>query len=713
MMLDSTSSKILTDKQVRLPLQNETDKSEEKAVDRLTTSEAEIRIVFKLIVEEQLVYEGKVKRVNQLENEEITRVVSRVAWDGAKEADKPITVSESDGANKETSVEHKKPDQHRIVPPDNPPDESTNSQAENASSPPDRTTEEVQEESFLEVETLDHMAYVKSTVDTPQSEASKIGDSLVAQVERLPDAESTRKIDCDITLEQTLNHICQVDQRNSPKSPQVQESNELDLKEEVVISNEAENVVDSIQEPILESSESLEDPLGDSKSISETLNDCVNNVDLASRQEALETVAAQTQKEESLNSPTTPLVLNSSKDSKETCKDISNTNVNVMKTKISAVDIEQNRDHKVASITKDYLTEDTIASHQAKSKENPSVRLKSQPRDDIGGPSNKRKASGDPKSLNKRVRKAAPKERRNSNTRTGANKNLENASTILQGASMGAKSSDAVSLLVNNQHARQNKIFAKWSDNHFYPGTIIKMAKDRKFVIAFFDGAQRNVAETDLIPLGNIEGKQVRVSIAKNYCVNAIVHNQRSPVNEQPMFNVEYQQDGLVQKCVPLKDIFLTGEQGMSLISQADRSNGASNFADVDLDNIIFEKRSRRLQEMEDFELTENPSTNSRRKRAQYNMRNITPRVKSSSADGLNNPVSQTHKRQPHSDFNQDPESAESPDVLKSNFLCPNSNPPSEGSSSTGSSNVPNTLDLGQEFYFSNSPHRTKTSLLL
>lgn len=719
MMLDSTSSKLIEDKQFQLPPQNDTDTSKEKAEKRSAVSEAEVRLVVKFIVEEHIVYEGKVERVHQLESEELSRVVSRVAWDGAKEADEPpIIASESDNAEEKACVEVKKSDQQqRLLAQHNQLDESTNSQSENTSSPPDKKPEEVQEKSSNEVETLDHMAYVKPTIDTIQSETSKIGSNLVAQVEMPYDAKSTSKTDCDITMEQTLNHICQADERESPNSPQIQELSERDLDEEIVISNETESVIDFKQEPILEFPKLLEDPLCESQSISETLNECVNNVDLASRQESFETVVVQTQREKSSNllvdtMQPTPLVLNGLND-KETCKDISNTNVNVIKNKSLAVDIELNQDHKVVSIKEDYLIEDTVNLHQAKFADNSSVRLKSQSKVDSSSYTNKRKTSGEHKSFGKRMRRTTSKDRRNSNTRTGANKTSEDTSNVFLNASISTKPTDAVSLLVNNQHVRQNKIFAKWSDNHFYPGTILKMAKDRKYVIGFFDGAQRNVAETDLIPLSIIEGKQVRVSIAKNYCVNAIVHNQRSSVNEQPMFNVEYQQDGLIQKCVPLKDIFLTGEQGMSLISQADKNCGASNFADVDLDNIIYEKRSRRLQEMEDFELTENPSINGKRKRAQYNMRNITPRLKSSSVDCLNNPVSQAQKRNSQSDFNQDPESAESPDVLKTNFLCPNSNPPSEGSSSTGSSNVPNTLDLGQEFYFSNSPHRTKTSLLL
>lgn len=505
MMLDSTSSKILTNKQVQLPPQNDTEESKTKVNSKPTASEAEVRLVVKFIVEEHIVYEGKIERVHQLESEELSRVVSRVAWEGAKEVDKAIIASESDKAEKEASDESKKPNQQSLASSDNPPDGSTDSKKEDTPNSPPGKSEEVLEECPSTAGTLDdHKAYVKSIVDTPRLESPKVEDDPVAQTEKLHVVEPTSKT------------------------------------------------------------------------------------------------------------------------------------------------------HKTAS-----------------------------------------------------------KEGRNPIPRTGANKTSENASNLLQEASFGANSPDAVSLLVNKQQVRHNKIFAKWTDNHFYPGTILKAARDRKFVIAFYDGAQKNVAETDLIPLSSIEGKQVRVSIAKNYCVNAIVHNQQPPVNEQPMFNVEYQQDGLVQKCVPLKDIFLTGEQGMSLISQADRNCGASNFADVDLDNIIYEKRSRRLQEMEDFELTESPSSNGKRKRAQYNMRNSNPRVKTGSVDGLNNPVGQAQKRHSQSDINQDPESAESPDVLKTNFLCPNSNPPSEDSSSTGSSNVPNNLDLGQEFYFSNSPHRTKTSLLL
>lgn len=696
MMLDSTSGKILTDKQIDLPLHNDPEAADNSSA----TSEAEVRLVVKFIVEEHIVYEGKVERVNQLESEELSRVVSRVAWASAKEAGKSTLEGEDDKAEEKASDEAEKSDQPSF---DAAADESTGSQSRNASSPPDKKTEQVQEEVINK--SLDHMAYIQPPSKLIQEEELANEEVSVAQLDGLHVVESTTNTDCDITLKQTLNHICQANHLEPSNSPRVLESDKDDLEEKVAISNEYESNIDVIQEPKL-----IEDTF---KSISETLNDCVNNVDRESRKEALDILeVARTQTEELSNPVNSDYpTLNGLK---ETCENIGSADFQVSKDNVLAVDEELNHKRKVATVVDNHLIDDTKSLNQPKSIDNLSVSTNHPPKVDNQTSSNKRKAIGEHKSSGKRIRRAVPKDWRNSNTKTGTSKTSGNASNRHRDASSGTKPPATVSLLESNQHVHLIKIFARWSDNFFYPGTILKRTKDRKFVIGFYDGAQRNVAEADLIPLSNIEGKQVRVTIAKDYCVAAVVHHQHLPVDDQPMFEVEYQQDGMVKKCVPFKDIFLTCEQGTPLISQADRNSGASNFADVDLDNIIYEKRSRRLQEMEDFELTESPSINGKRKRGQYNTRNITPRPKANSVDCLSNPVNQNQKRHSQNDFNQEPEGAESPDVLKTNFLCPNSNPPSESSSSTGSSNEPKTLDLGQEFYFtSSSPHRTKTSLLL
>lgn len=246
----------------------------------------------------------------------------------------------------------------------------------------------------------------------------------------------------------------------------------------------------------------------------------------------------------------------------------------------------------------------------------------------------------------------------------------------------------------DGQFARHSKVFAKWSDNHFYPGTILKSSRDRKFEIGFFDGARKDVAETDLIPSSNILRKQVRVSIAKDYCVNAIVHEQLSN-NGQMMFDVEYQQNGLVRKCVPLGDIFLTAEQGIPLINQTikpDKNPDESMFAGVDLDNIVHVKRSRRLQEMEESEAIEECLANtsgiangSRRKRGQYNMRNITNRVRTSNRVEV--PGDRVVKRSLSDINNPDtPASSCSPDNLKATLDSPSLSSPSESSSSRDTS---------------------------
>lgn len=721
-MLDSTLDKILTTRQVDERLsQNDADNAHrrdedsEKIQNTKSEAEAEVRLVVRFIVEEQIVFKGKIERVNQLESEELSRVVSRVAWDGANESRKLTPDGENVLAQEKTSFElNKKPPQSKsqAQTPSSPstslssaaaPNQSTENSSTSSGKKP---TDPVQERPSSN-DSSDHQTCIKSNQQISKPDVGYVDLGVRAERHLTPEKSVTKK-DCDINSERFVNHIRETDHQYLQFSPLIQESTKQDCKtcDDMVLDLDT-NPPDQIYD------QQTSDASTESQSVTDALNECVNNVDRESRQaiEYISTNGAQIINDGPVNfslmsKQHSMLDFNGIVEEAETC----------LKSTMKEVNAEQKylilntneKFHNKANLSKQNSVETKDQSKQSRSYRNITSKEIAHKDESIGSPSGKKRTTVEHNSAGKRIRRIASKDQRNQTTRTSANKVTENSPAPQIAA---VNKIEPGSLLANDQHLRQNKVFAKWTDNHFYPGTILKSTRDRKFQIGFFDGAQRSVAEIDIIPLRNIEGKQVRMSIAKNYCVNAIVHHQLSPAGDQPMFDVEYQQDGSVRKCVPLKDIFLTGEQGTPLISQPDKNSGVSNFADVDLDNIIYEKRSRRLQEMEDFELTENTSSGNKRKRGQCGMRNTTPRSKPNNFCS-NSPTSTQKKSQDESI--QDSESSESPETLKANFLCPNSNPPSESSSSTGSSNVQNVLDINQEFYFSSSsPHRTKTSLLL
>lgn len=729
-MLDSTIDKILTTRQVDdrssvNEVDNSNKRDEESEGNQSTRSEAEVRLVVRFIVEEQIVFKGKIERVNQLESEELSRVVSRVAWDGANDSSKSTSDGQNSLAQKKASVEF---DEKPMQPKSQTQTSSSSSKSlsstvapnqlkENASaSKGNKQADLVQERSASNDDSSDHQACIKSYPLISEI-ADGCEDLPVAQVERhLTPGKSVTKKDCDIDSERPVNHICETDHQYLQISPLIQEPNGQDSREcdsiDLNFDTDLPNLIDH---------ELANDILAESQSVADALNECVNSVDRESKRanEYNSTNGAQIQDDKQEASSLTSkqdivFVSNGIIKKAETCLEYPVKEV-ITKQKISILETSEESENK-RDFSRENPTEIEDQLKQSRDHKSSASKETVHKEESIGPSSGKRKTIGEHSSTGKRIRRIAAKDQRNQ-TRTSANK-VTQYSQAQQTATINRLESG--SLLADNQHSRQNKVFAKWTDNHFYPGTILDLTRDRKFLIGFFDGAQRSVAETDIIPLRNIEGKQVRMSIAKNYCVNAIVHNQLSPVSDQPMFDVEYQQHhkhqqhqqgGSVRECVPLQDIFLTGDQGAPLISQPDKNSGVSNFADVDLDNIIYEKRSRRLQEMEDFELTENTSSGNKRKRGQHGMRNTNPRVKSNNTCS-SSPTSIQGKS--HDEGIQDSESIGSPDTLKASFLCPNSNPPSESSSPTGSSNVSNVLELNQEFYFSSSsPHRTKTSLLL
>lgn len=715
MMLDSSLGKILsTSKPVEPSVPGNSDNSETKN-DSVTTSiksEAEVRIVFRLIVEEQIVFKGKIEQVKQLESEELIRTVSRIAWDRAKEEKKPMlnngSVENGDIMDIDEG-ESLHPDRHNS-------DESH------------KLAEDLTEVDSRQTPTDELPCETNDTYSNPKETQNNSLDFTVPTDVVKTDTAGKDPISARSTPENPVRddaktptyyyHICEKDmQQNS--SPNIQEN---DMPQQTVDAHDQSHQNDKllIAEVSSQAQSSTDaDAAADSQVIAEALNDCVYNVDLESRKCNIISITnneltspKQTQLQEPCVSSGDARNLQNFDRVVDTSKEIAKLD---KKPLTEAANNPPNQDITQETITnsEDGCLIDKSARAQA-CKDDLNLRTNSSKKPDIILTSRRRNTCDTAAITDRRIRRSGSKDLRGSRI----------SSAVRQGEN--AVKNDTVTLDAgppSRQFAHQTKVFAKWSDNHFYPGTILKSARDRKFEIGFFDGARKDVVETDLIPLGNIICKQVRVSIARDYCVNAIVHQQVS-INGQPSFDVSYQQNGLVRKCVPLRDIFLTAEQGVPLINQPikpDKNPDESMFAGVDLDNIVHNKRSRRLQEMEDLGLSETIGSQpnislaaGRKKRGQYNTRTSTNRVR---AVGTNvvAPNDRGLKRS-HSDVNNrdTPTSSCSPDNVKPQLHSSNSNPPSESSSSNGSSNsAANAHDIGQDFYFeSTSPHRTKTSLL-
>lgn len=693
MMLDPA---LLTSKSNEPSLLINEDMQTETIDPTTTRPKAEVRLVIKFTVEEQLVYKGKVERTQLLDSEELSRIVSHVAWEESK-ADHDNVVSQD-------RLEVQSGDSTELSIKDSP--GSGSALKSTLEIPPLATGAAVSPTPEMDTEfTCSDPSKVANHQQPQHSNAASSQDpkrTSIAQSRGLFEGVPTTASNCDSfkIVDKSSTTNLAMDRQTS------KEALDCCLDANATSSLANDEYVENVQLVNLSHDNGntlTADDEAVNQLITETLNDCVNRVDLEIRNyEEFATSATV------VEAPAFEIEVDSRIEDQEDIKP----DVDVLNVRQTSEMFSENHDtcqrHPNLEISQPKLQSTNISSDKDLiSKSTAQIaevhsQMKRKDADTIPAPA-------------KRIRRASTREQQNSRQRL--NSSSQSGAVAARLSSKLTKPNNGNS--ANNQPVRQ-KIFAKWSDNHFYPGTILRPTRDRKYVVGFYDGAQRNVAETDLIPLCNIHGKQVRVSIAKNYCVNAIVHEQRESTQE-PMFDVEYQQDGLVRKCVPLKDIFLTGDQGTPLISQPDRNSGASNFADVDLDNIIYEKRSRRLQELEDYEFSENSSIDNganrgRRKRGKYNMRN--PSGARARGSQVLSPVDyeKTPRRlSRNSDNGQELVKSCSPDDSLKTAPCPDSNPPSEGSSSTGSSHVLNgTIEFGQEFYFADSsPHRTKTSLLL
>lgn len=742
MMLDSSIGKILKNKPVEpsIPANHRLSPSKEIQSASSNRSEAEVRLVVRFFVEEHIVFNGKIEKVKQLESEELSRIVSRIEWDDSKSS-----------PESQIQIDHLLTDAIEDAPreekdPSSPCKISNNSPASSDPSDQQRETYKTDGQVQESTSTIAHEdTIIKSSLKNDSlvhGDETTIAQDHKCEEPMLDDLKADQP--CDMYSAEHSKHINYIDFITETQKSTLVTTKKIKDEPSVKVSTET-RYDEYATNPEFKNG-SLD--AVDRQTIVDTLNDCVSSIEMefhklnekisyniSTRGEGIRQLAGESRETTPTEQP--PFSISNFIDSEQV---VSSHNTSICrhfdksgKRPLMDVPSDSGLDNvKQANC----FTDLKILSDQMMCKDDLSMRMVPENRPENLSP-NRRRNTVDNGPPNKRIRRLSVKdgckglstdrhiEKQPSKRGQKVSTRLRNFSSATALAMRSVATSNA-SVSTANHLVRSSRIFAKWTDNHFYPGTILKPSKDRKFTIGFFDGAQRNVAEIDLIPSCNILGKQVRVSLAGDYCVNAIVHDKKSsPADAEPLFDVEYQQDGVIRKCVPMKDIFLTADQGATLINQPirpDKNPDESMFAGVDLDNIVHVKRSRRLQEMEDSNFLEEPTSNnqegSRKKRNQYNTRNTNNRSKiSANISDPNYPDG--HEGQTSCiEVNPDiPASSCSPDTnSKPNLGCLNSNPPSESNSSasTGSSNATNGLEMGREFYFdSSSPHRTKTSLLL
>jgi len=141
-------------------------------------------------------------------------------------------------------------------------------------------------------------------------------------------------------------------------------------------------------------------------------------------------------------------------------------------------------------------------------------------------------------------------------------------------------------------------VFAKWSDNNYYPGIVSDRVKT-KYKVNFYDGKSKMLIPEFVIPIPKIlkEGLSVYATTKTNdygFC-GIIIDVQTKPNNESVHYTVETDEGERLR--VQVQDIFLSTDQAQLLKEELNSENKSSvpstpkALGQVTLDNMVEGKR--------------------------------------------------------------------------------------------------------------------------
>jgi len=141
-------------------------------------------------------------------------------------------------------------------------------------------------------------------------------------------------------------------------------------------------------------------------------------------------------------------------------------------------------------------------------------------------------------------------------------------------------------------------VFAKWSDNNYYPGIVSDRVKT-KYKVNFYDGKSKMLIPEFVIPIPKIlkEGLSVYATTKTNdygFC-GIIIDVQTKPNNENVHYTVETDEGERLR--VQVRDIFLSTDQAQVLKEELNSENKSSvpstpkALGQVTLDNMVEGKR--------------------------------------------------------------------------------------------------------------------------
>ncbi|XP_033335111.2 uncharacterized protein LOC117225554 [Megalopta genalis] len=143
-------------------------------------------------------------------------------------------------------------------------------------------------------------------------------------------------------------------------------------------------------------------------------------------------------------------------------------------------------------------------------------------------------------------------------------------------------------------------VFAKWSDNNYYPGTVIDKVKT-KYKVNFYDGKNKVLIEDFIITIPKVlkEGLSVYATTSiDDYGSCGIIVDVHT-VNNEACYTVETDEGEKLK--VQVKDIFLSSDQAQVLKEEQNSETKSlpitpKHLGQVSLDNMVDGKRrSRRI----------------------------------------------------------------------------------------------------------------------
>lgn len=144
------------------------------------------------------------------------------------------------------------------------------------------------------------------------------------------------------------------------------------------------------------------------------------------------------------------------------------------------------------------------------------------------------------------------------------------------------------------------KVFAKWSDNNYYPGTVTDRVKT-KYKVNFYDGKNKMLIPEFIIPIPKTirEGLSVYATTQTNDygSCGIIVDVKRGKDSEEDDVRYTVETDEGERLHVQVKNIFLSADQAQVLKEEVDSENNKSlpntpkHLGQVSLDNMVEGKR--------------------------------------------------------------------------------------------------------------------------